>query len=332
MVTGYAGGISNSMSFYTDRAKDAKMSTITLDDLYSEYHQLINNVNSNIWTPHNNFNLQGDWRYHQFPTYTFGLGSMTTLGEANAISYSYVRVYESVMKTISGNLSGGIGYNYDNHWNISVAENPESVTYKELNKYDFAKQSISSGFTLNFQYDSRLNFNNPESGAYLNLQIRDNAKIAGSDNDWQSLIFDGREYISLSKSNGNVLAFWTYDCITLNGKPPYLDLPALGFDAWDKTGRGYVQGRFRGMDMIYGETEFRFRLTENGVLGGVLFTNASTFPEWSSNKFERINPGNGMGIRIRLNKFSASNLCIDYGIGTGGSRGIAFNLMKFSNI
>jgi hypothetical protein len=39
-----------------------------------------------------------------------------------------------------------------------------------------------------------------------------------------------------------------------------------------------------------------------------------------------IEPGVGAGLRIRLNKYSGANLCIDYGFGTEGSKGLFVNL------
>ena len=78
--------------------------------------------------------------------------------------------------------------------------------------------------------------------------------------------------------------------------------------------------------MLYAETEYRFGITPDGLFGGVIFANAESFSEKTSNKFEYIAPGYGLGIRIKLNKLSRANLCIDYGFGNGGSRGIAVNL------
>ena len=41
---------------------------------------------------------------------------------------------------------------------------------------------------------------------------------------------------------------------------------------------------------------------------------------------QNVAPGYGVGLRVKLNKFSGANLCVDYGFGTEGSRGIAVNL------
>ena len=86
--------------------------------------------------------------------------------------------------------------------------------------------------------------------------------------------------------------------------------------------------------MLYLETEYRFLITSNGLFGGVVFANAETFSSREStlttkasfNDLDPIQPGYGVGVRIKINKFSRANLCVDYGWGTGGSRGVAVNL------
>jgi hypothetical protein len=91
-------------------------------------------------------------------------------------------------------------------------------------------------------------------------------------------------------------------------------------------GRGYIQGRFRGKNNLYLESEYRFRILDNGFLGGVVFVNAQSFSEPVTNRFEAINPGWGAGLRIKLNKFSRTNICLDYGFGLHGSGGLFANL------
>jgi hypothetical protein len=64
----------------------------------------------------------------------------------------------------------------------------------------------------------------------------------------------------------------------------------------------------------------------NGLLGGVLFANAQSFSDPNTGQYNYIQPGWGGGIRISLNKFSRTNLCIDYGWGLHGSGGFFVNL------
>ena len=78
--------------------------------------------------------------------------------------------------------------------------------------------------------------------------------------------------------------------------------------------------------MLYLETEYRFRLLPNGLLGGVGFANAQSFSDEGTGRYTYLQPGYGAGLRISLNKFSRTNLCIDYGWGAHGSGGFFVNL------
>jgi hypothetical protein len=62
------------------------------------------------------------------------------------------------------------------------------------------------------------------------------------------------------------------------------------------------------------------------LVGGVVFANAQSFTQPGSSQFTYVQPGYGLGLRISLNKFSRTNLCIDYGWGTHGSQGFFVNL------
>ena len=78
--------------------------------------------------------------------------------------------------------------------------------------------------------------------------------------------------------------------------------------------------------MLYFEGEYRFKITHNGVLGGVAFANAESFTESSTNNFGKFLPAAGGGIRIKVNKYTRTNLSLDYGIGLNGSSGLFLNL------
>ena len=78
--------------------------------------------------------------------------------------------------------------------------------------------------------------------------------------------------------------------------------------------------------MIYLESEYRFNITSNGLIGGVVFGNLESYPRSISKNLNSFIPGYGSGIRIKINKQSNTNLGIDYGIGTNGSRGVFVNL------
>ena len=103
-------------------------------------------------------------------------------------------------------------------------------------------------------------------------------------------------------------------------------LPSTGWDDSYNTGRGYIQGRFRSNIMNYMEAEYRFKITHNGLLGMVLFANVQSYKQNLVSGREVLAPAAGTGLRIKLNKNSGANLCIDYGVGQNGSQGFFVNL------
>jgi len=324
LTSGWAGLIAANGAFYTSEEKEVKISNLYSDVVYTQNQQLVMHLQSNIWTRGNRFNLVTDWRYYSYPQKTFGLGGNTDNTFANQ-DYQYLRLNQILLKSIKPNLYLGGGYGLDYHWSITETEGDSSVISNTL-QYGLPNHSVSSGLFLNLLYDNRLNSINPARGQYVNILVKENVTALGSNSNWGMLLIDLRHYIPFPRNSQNVLAFWSYNWLTTHGNPPYLDLPSTGWDPYSNTGRGYIQGRFRGKNMIYLESEYRFRILKSGLLGGVVFVNAQCFSEWPSNVFKTILPAAGFGARIKFNKYSKTNIAIDYGIGQNGSQGVFVNL------
>lgn len=317
------------IAFYTDSGKNENISGITTSIAYTQNHQTILPVIASIWSKNNKYNFQTDWRYLNYPSLTYGLGGGTSLSDGYFINYHYLRLHQSVYRTIAKNIYLGAGYDYDRYWNIeelNEAGQDSTGGKTDFDKYGFSNTSTSSGISLGFLWDSRRNQINPNGGSYLNVTYRPKFTFLSSDANWQSLLIEFRQFVKVSPRSDNVLSIWSYNWLTLSGNPPYLLLPSTGWDANWNTGRGYTQGRFRGKNMVYLESEFRFGITPNGLLGGVLFANAQSFTEMTTNKFEYVAPACGLGLRIKLDKFSKTNFCVDYGWGLNGNRGFQFNI------
>ena len=150
----------------------------------------------------------------------------------------------------------------------------------------------------------------------------------GSSRSATEVSAEGRYYLGLSDDDPrNLLALWAIGTGVTSGELPYLALPSSGWHARASTGRGYVQGRFRGTSMVYAEAEWRFRLTAGGLIGGTLFANAQTFSrpdvtlpayghtEPGESLFETIRPAGGVGLRVMLLKQSRTALRVDIAAG-----------------
>ena len=322
--TGFTGGVSAGGAFLTTDKVPTKVSSVLFAIKYTEKKQFLLPVQTSFWLPGNSVCFNGDWRFLKYPQNTYGFGGYTTLNDVSTVSYNYIRFYETGLKRIATNLYAGPGYQLDYHTNITQGGiSPGQVT--DFSLYGLTQTSTSSGLTFSVNYDSRKNSINPEGGSfYANLMYLQDLKILASDHNTNAVLIDIRKYFKLSPNF--ILAFWTYGYFTLSGNPPYLDLPGTGSDTYGNTGRGYELGRFIGKKMLYGEAEIRFGITKNGLLGGVVFINAESLSELQSNKFEVISPAAGLGLRIKFNKFSNTNACLDYGVGKNGSRGFSGNL------
>jgi hypothetical protein len=325
LQTGFAGVLSSNFAFYTSEHSEANLSSVLTSVTYSQYQQIIFPIQANIWTRGNKYNIQTDWRYLRYPSLTYGLGGNTSADSGYNIDYGYLRLHQAILRTVGRDLYLGIGYDFDYFWNIRQIDPPVGKT--DFQQYGLSRTEKASGPTVQFLYDDRRNPINPGKGTYFNVTYRPNFTWLGSDNNWQSLLFDAREYLKFPGNTRNVLAFWSYDWFTVGGgDPPYLLLPSTGWDAYSNTGRGYIQGRYRSKNMLYLESEYRFGITANGLLGGVVFANAQSFSQMNTGQYEYLIPGYGAGIRISLNKFSRTNLCVDYGWGIHGSGGFFVNL------
>ena len=325
LATGFASSINANFILPVKKITD-NHSFVSSELKYTQNKQVIAQMVSNIWLKSSEYNINTNWSYLKFPQKDFGLGSSSDLKLFDNLDYSYIKLHQSIVKRIAPNLYFGPGLNIDYRWNITdtTTLNKPLVGFKE---YGFTKQSTSIGVLLNLLYDTRKQVSNPApNSSYLNLVYRDNLKLLGSDQNWQSILLDYRKYIPFPMGSKNILAFWSYNVFTLAGKQPYLDLPSTASDTYTNTGRGYIQGRYRGDKFVFAESEYRFGITENGFLGGVVFANMQSVSEQQGKPLQSILPGYGAGIRIKLSKHSNTNVAIDYGIGQGGSKGIFMNL------
>lgn len=301
-------------------------STLSGELKYTQNKQVIGQLVSNLWLKNNQYILNTNWSYARFPQKDFGLGANSELNRFDLLDYHYLKLHQSIVKRLAPDLYVGPGLSIDHHWNIS-----DTTTLNKpltgFTQYGFTNASTSIGVSVNILYDTRKNLVNPvPNSSYVNLIYRNNLTVLGSDQDWQGLVIDARKYFAFPKASKNVLAFWTYNLLTLQGKPPYLHLPATASDVYNNTGRGYIQGRFRGDKLLFAESEYRFGITENGFLGAVIFANMQSVSEQAGKSIQGLKTGYGAGIRIKLNKHSNTNIALDYGFGQGGSRGLFMNL------
>ena len=346
-------GISGTLGMYLGSPATTTISSLQGVLLYSTMRQLIVQVSTTALTARNAWELQGDWRFLVFNQKTYGLGSGPQALSAPPMNedFNLVRFHETVLRRVWSDLYVGLGYRLDSYYDVRDTSmdltSPEPVVgpdYAYSLAYGFnPHQGVVSGATLAALYDSRDSTIDPYRGYYGSASLTVNPTWLGSSQASTNLEAQFRVYAPLDGDvPRNVLGFWLYYRGVTSGVAPYLTLPSIGWDQKNRTGRGYVQGRWRGTQELYGEVEWRFRITDNGLLGGVVFANAETFaapafqatgPGWNyasekAGLLEFIRPAGGIGLRFMMNRDSRTNVALDLAFGQD-SWGVWFNAGEY---
>jgi len=345
-TVGFLFGGVGIFGMYLGDPETTTISSVQAMVLYTTKSQFITQVNSTILTERNTWEFQGDWRFMIFNQDTFGLGTghspvsqgftINGIGTTAAVDgaqhmdMNLLRFRQNALRQVWGGLYVGPGLSFDRYYGIvdqrlDLSASPPVVTshyaYNSIEGFG-TKAYNTSGLSLNVLYDTRDSTINAYKGVYASLSYQWNPTWFGSSKDSSFLSAELRTYLGLSSSvPRNVLAFWVIAQGQVSGALPYLALPSIGWDAKNRTGRGWIQGRFRGTAEIYTEAEWRFRITDNGLLGGVVFANMSTFTrpavsipgytEAGESLFEHPRFAGGVGLRIMQNRQSRTNITLD---------------------
>ncbi len=341
---GMVFGVGVSAGMLTGNKKTTHVSSALANVSVTTKKQINFNARATVYLPNDEWILQSDFRFLIFSQPTYGLGINFMNGQdglegAQPMSFNYLRLYQNVYKRIVGRWYAGIGINYDGHTAIED-KNLDTVlpgiiktshyTYSVANNLPINKYH-TMGITFNGLYDNRDNAVNPMNGSFAQLSFRLNPEFLSTKAS-SSLYYEYRTYFALRKTvqQQHTIALWTWGQFQTSGTLPYLALPSITWDMYNRSGRGYIQGRLRGENFWYGEAAYRMPLTANGLFGAVAFFNLSTASNqlYKQKLGDDFAPGYGFGFRIKMDKKTNTNITIDYGIGRNGNSGIYFNLQE----
>ena len=312
-----------------------KISLLSGGASYSSQKQVLTYLKNNMYISNDHFFFSGDFRYYIFSQSNYGLGTDIIPWGAefkkfdyNSIeqpmNYNYFKFHETVSYNIYRSFFIGLGIHFDSYTNIddkllNVANMQYTYHYNYSKKYGFSDKNYAvNGFSLNLIYDARDNLINTNNGLYLNMNYRYNPQNNINKHKSATLLLESRYFIPISKTNKqHVIGFWAYGQFLTSGRQPYLNQPAIGWDQNSRSGKGYTQGLFRGTNLMYFESEYRFPITKNQMISGTVFTNATTASSDDKNLhlFESIQPAIGIGLRVLLDKNTLTNFIVNFGLG-----------------
>lgn len=350
-ANGWMFGVAAASSWYMGAPSATHQSNLVFNFLYTTKKQWIISSKSNVFLAEDQWNLIGDWRYFITSQPTFGLGSSSpdeltfeTIGQEQVLrgeqqmDFSLIRFYETILRRVgTSKFYLGLGYHLDIHQKIESYAG-ETIDFDAEFSHDYYNETL--GFPIDRYTLSGISFNgimenrdvavSPYERNYAMVSYKINPEFLGSNQSSSTLLLDYRHYFSLSKKRKrHILAAWVYGNFLISGNLPYMNLPALGWDMFGRSGRGYAQGRFRGEQMAYTELEYRFPLQKNKELfGGTVFVNAASFSSKLEGEklMQTINPGYGLGLRVMINKEKRTTITADYGFGQNGNSGFYLNI------
>jgi surface antigen Omp85-like protein len=327
LILGAAGNV----AFFRGDPNDTRISSGILSLTITTEGQTAINLRYGAFATGDRWKVEGDNRFQWTSQNTYGLGAATPSSARVNAEYDFFRVYNSVYRAIQRGLFVGAGLHFNTQTNVRPPDDMQAawpasgyIQYSQLHNLPLESQT-SGGVSASLMYDTRDNPINAGRGSMANVSYRPFFRgFLGGDTNWQELYLDARTYVRLSTDRGDKLAFWLWGDVVTGGIAPYFDLPAIGMDTYGRSGRGYGEGRYRGERLLYGEVEYRGRVSPNGLLGLVAFLNTTTLTNLREGQqlFDNFAPGAGAGLRVLFNKHSRTNICVDLGFGKDGSHGL----------
>jgi hypothetical protein len=304
-----------------------RLSTLNVSATKATLGEFKAQLRSDLWFGAEDWILKGDWRYLDTTQPTYGLGPTSVSTGEYPMDFQLYRLYEVIYRRVSEFGYVGLGYQLNHHAEIvdTRAELGEETPFSMYSP-TLPDETTSSGISLNILMDSRDSPIAASRGRFTTLTWGLYIDDLGSDETWQELTGELRTYTRLPKRSNHVLALWLTEWLTF-GDAPYLDLPAIGWDTYGRSGRGYDQGQMRAPNQAYGEMEYRLQMTRDGLLGAVLFASAtaSTPPGKS---FGRIDLAGGVGFRLKFTKETRMNLTADLAWAREGSRRVYLGMRE----
>ena len=330
-LIGVGFGVAGAGTIQLGDPATTRLSKYSTNVLITTENQFSLPLRTSINLPGGDWNLVGLWRFSKFPSPTWGIGGNTPDSAKTIVDYSLVRLHEIVNRRVAGDLYLGAGYFLDWYFKVSDTEaTGGSATDFSGYPWGTGSTSFNSAPTLNLLYDSRDSAVYPTRGFYGNLNYTFVPTWLGSTTRWQSAYLDLRTYWQFAR--WGLLALWSYAWFNF-GEVPYLELASIGSDPDARSGRGYTEGRHIGKSLVYGEAELRFTIWE--WLGAVAGVNVHSASQPDANgilvdepRFQYWWPALVVGLRILVVWPTRSNICIDFGLGRIGQKGVYLNFAE----
>ncbi|WP_413666147.1 polymerase [Mucilaginibacter sp. Mucisp86] len=304
--TGLEVGGAGLLSFYTDTSKlNTRVSNVFGYATITTKGQSRLSLTTSYWTPGNDYHLTAGVSYINFPFDFYGIGNNTLKANSDRIGQKRFKVNFTAEKKISNNLYAGI---IGGAWDYKFNDDDKTGIFYTDPRVENRSGGPSVYIGPTIIFDNRNNNTYTTKGLIVNAYFQAIHGIFGN-NDYKGGFFNIEYSQFFLLAPKWVLGLDVQEQSLTGSTSPFYLLPDLGSD---ELMRGYYNGRFRDRNMLAGQAELRYRLSNRigfagFVGGGEVFKNSFSASE--------LKPNYGGGIRYFFDVEKGLAVRVDYGVG-----------------
>ncbi|MEO6151320.1 MAG: polymerase, partial [Mucilaginibacter sp.] len=304
--TGVEAGGAILYSFYTDTVSvGQRVSNIYGYATLTTKGQSRISLSTNYWAAQNKYHYTASISYINFPFDFYGIGNETPKIDKDPLGQTRIKLNLTAEKRFGKNLylgiiAGGMDFKYTDKQPGGIFETLPANTNPNGGSLIFGGPS--------FVFDDRNNNTYTTKGAIVSAYFQV-MKGLFSNNNYRGGFFNIEYSQFFSLSRKLVLGFNVQEQSLVGKKSPFYLLPALGND---EIMRGYYNGRFRDRNLIAGQGELRYRISNRLGIVGFLGWGEVFDKDFS---FSKLKPSIGGGGRYFFDVEKGLSMRIDYAIG-----------------
>ncbi|MCA9589966.1 MAG: BamA/TamA family outer membrane protein [Myxococcales bacterium] len=289
--------------------KETRASNIKGDFIYTMRQQFLAQMSPQFYFDDEKYFLDTDFSYVRFFDRYWGVGNNTPDSAQE----------EYTSDTIRGRV--GLLRRLPPYANFGPRLHVEEFTLREFERGKLidtdptvigARESLITGFGVEFQYDSRDNYFSATTGSYVSAQALVFTRTLGGTATYLRYTLDARRFFPTWR--GQVLAIQGYFNAVTSGVP-FTSLAQLG---GINLSRGIFDGRYRDLLAAVVQAEYRVPIYWRfGVVGFAALGEVSS--SLTGFTFKGIHPSGGGGVRFLLKEDERIFLRADVGFGSAAS-------------
>lgn len=315
--TGWSFGTVAAFTFRMNRSDTiSRTSNMQALALYSTKKQLVTAINGAQYFHHEKYILNEQFSFSSFPDKFWGLGKNTLDDAEEPYRYKQYYIYLHLLRKLAPHLFLGAVFEQQKVWDIIYVSGGAFDQQQVEGRFGYRVSGLGSSIT----YDKRDNAFSPERGFFGQLFVNHFDNYLGSDFNYTNIVVDLRKYLPITKKS--VLAFQFFSFSNTGHEVPVRSLASFG---GANRMRGYYDGRYKDLDQMLVQGEYRFPLVWK--LSAVAFAGTgSVAPNFKAYALNDLKYSYGAGLRIPLDRKERLNMRLDYGIGQGKNNGFYLQL------